>query len=73
VDKSQFRPATLSDLVEGKFIFIRYRKAFIRRVEYPLVWYLWEDDVIERHRSFLANPEMFTVSKYPFSFSSSSS
>jgi len=63
VDKSRFRPATLTDLAEGKFIYVRYRKALCRRVDFPLIWYLIFGEQVERHRSFMANPEMFTVMK----------
>jgi len=63
VDKSRFKPAAISDLAEGKFIYVRFRKALCRKIDFPLVWYLIFGEQVERHRSYQANPEMFSVMK----------
>jgi len=62
-EDSRFRPAKSIDFAEGKILYVRGGKAICRRFEYPLVYWTFQGEDIEKHRSFLVNPDMFTVLK----------
>jgi len=62
-EDSRFRPAKSIDFVEGKILYVRGGKAICRRFEYPLVYWTFQGEDIEKHRSFLVNPDMFSVLK----------
>jgi len=58
---TKFRPAKSIDFQEGKILYVRGRKGTCRRFEYPLVHWVFSDEDVEKHRSFLINADMFTV------------
>jgi hypothetical protein len=55
------RNAELSDLVEGNTIYVRSRRAIIRRLDFPLIFWSSEGEDVEKHRSYHADPTMFKV------------
>eukprot|EP00457_Paulinella_chromatophora_P014546 gb/GEZN01014986.1/.p1 GENE.gb/GEZN01014986.1/~~gb/GEZN01014986.1/.p1 ORF type:complete len:176 (-),score=20.19 gb/GEZN01014986.1/:284-811(-) len=53
------------DFQAGCTLFVRNRKGVCNRFEYPLVYWIFEGETIEKHRSCSADPEQFMVLDEP--------
>eukprot|EP00808_Paulinella_micropora_P028322 g48938.t1 len=61
VDRTAFRLARPEDFQSGRTIYVRWRKATCKNFSHPHVYWTFEGDDRELHRSVSSNPEMFTV------------
>jgi len=71
----QLVPATLEDLGEGMKIYVHGRAATIVSVDFPLVFFVYDGDSLNlvKHRSYIANQEVFQVPEQKKEGSSTSS
>jgi len=56
-----FRSAKSIDFQEGKIVFVRGKKAVCKGFEFPLVYWVSPDSEHTKHRSFVTDPDMFTI------------
>jgi len=61
IDPPKFVQATTEDLKPNGTVYICGRKATITNLDFPLVYYTFDAELRERHRSFSAAPELFQV------------
>jgi len=57
----KLRGAEISDLVEGNIIYVRGHRAVCKRLEFPLVYYQFDGQNVEKHQSYNANKAIFQV------------
>ncbi|GAB5358935.1 hypothetical protein AAMO2058_000501500 [Amorphochlora amoebiformis] len=60
-EAAKFRQAEWDDLGEEKTLYIRGQKAQVTKVDYPLVYWVFEGERSEKHRSFEFDKDMFKV------------
>lgn len=61
-DEAETRAAELGDLTQGASVEVRGRRATVAGVDYPLVFFAFDDAPSEqKHRSFLSSSHMFRV------------
>ncbi len=57
----------MDDLQVDSFIYVRGRAALVVNVDYPLVFWRWQDEGdsgVVRHRSFISSKELFQVAQH---------
>eukprot|EP00808_Paulinella_micropora_P019480 g65234.t1 len=68
-----YQTAKPADFQPGRILYVRNRKATCNRFEYPLVYFTFEGETLEKHRSFSADPDQFMVPRTEDSSNSKSS
>jgi len=58
---AKLRQSEISDLVEGNVLFVRGIRAICKRLEFPLVYYQFDGQSVEKHQSYNANKAIFQV------------
>jgi len=57
----KLRQSEISDLVEGNALYVRGLRAVCKRLEFPLVYYQFDGQSVEKHQSYNANKAIFQV------------
>jgi len=58
---TKLRQSEISDLVEGNVLYVRGQRAVCKRLEFPLVYYQFDGQSVEKHQSYNANKAIFQV------------
>lgn len=57
----KFRQAELEDLREDEPVWVRGRKALVTMLDFPLVYYRFDGDDFDKHRSYVSSRELFQI------------
>eukprot|EP00471_Norrisiella_sphaerica_P000803 CAMPEP_0184487834 /NCGR_PEP_ID=MMETSP0113_2-20130426/10359_1 /TAXON_ID=91329 /ORGANISM="Norrisiella sphaerica, Strain BC52" /LENGTH=279 /DNA_ID=CAMNT_0026870245 /DNA_START=98 /DNA_END=937 /DNA_ORIENTATION=- len=60
----KLRQAEWQDINVGLSVYIRKKKAEVLRTDFPLIFWVYEGEKAEKHRSFTFDKEMFEVEDY---------